>query len=356
MPRPKIHHLKRRKDGRYCATFDGRQFMGYTEREAYAKRDEYKRQKAAGEYIKENPTVRQYADKWLPLHKNGVSEKCYDDYKKQLDALCSVIGDEYLRTITVDDAAAVWLHYSGYSASTIHRARMLYIAMFDTAVENDIISKNPFRGTHAQPPAGYSGTHRALTDEEINLIWSTPHRMQLAALVMLYCGLRRGEVLALTDADIDTSSNVLIVNKAIRFDGNKPVVVAPKTASGVRVVPIPTNIRPYFDSFTGRILSAKNGGIMTETGFSRCWESFVLHLSRNAGRPVNIRPHDLRHTYCTILADSGVSIKQALVWMGHADEKMILHVYDHITDRRTQESLDLVEKHLLSMQKTMQHD
>jgi integrase len=95
---------------------------------------------------------------------------------------------------------------------------------------------------------------------------------------------------------------------------------------------------------------------MTETGFSRCWESFVLHLSRNADHPVNIRPHDLRHTYCTILADSGVSIKQALVWMGHSDEKMILHVYDHITDRRTQESLDLVEKHLLSMQKTMQRE
>lgn len=330
--------------------------MGKTEAEAREKCEEYKRQKAAGEYIKENPTVRQYSDKWLPLHKSSVSDKCRADYKKQLDALCEVIGDEYLRAVTVDDAASVWLHYSGYSESTIKRARMIYIAMFDAAVENDIIVKNPFRAKHAQPPTGYAGTHRALTDEEISLIWSTPHRMQLAALIMLYCGLRRGEVLALTAEDIDTKAKLLTVNKAIRFDGNKPVMVAPKTASGVRVVPIPNIITPYFENFTGRILSTKGGSVMTETAFMRCWDSFILHLSRNAGHPVNIRPHDLRHTYCTLLADSGVSIKQALVWMGHADEKMILHVYDHVSEKRAQESLDLVEKRLLSMQKTMQHD
>ena len=356
MSRPKVHHIKRRKDGRYCATYDGRQFMGYTEAEAYAKRDEYKRKKEAGEYVKENPTVRQYADKWLPLHKSSVSPKTYEDYKKQLDALCDVIGDEYLRTITVDDAAAVWLHYTGYSASTIKRARMLYISMFDAAIENDIIGKNPFRAKHAQPPRGYSGTHRALTDEEIGLIRSTPHRVQLAALIMLYCGLRRGEVLALTSNDIDLKANTITVNKAVRFVGNRPTIEAPKTASGVRVVPILSTVRPFLENAPERILSAQKGGEMTDTAFKRAWDSYLHALSVAAGHPVSIRPHDLRHTYCTLLADAGVSIKQALVWMGHADEKMILHVYDHVTDRRTQESLDLVEKRLLSMQKTMQDD
>lgn len=329
--------------------------MGNTEAEAFAKRDEYKRQKAAGEYQKENPTVKQYADKWLPLHKSGVSAKCYNDYQKQLDALCAVIGEEYMRSVTVDDASAVWLHYNGYSASTIKRARMLYIAMFDAAVENDIIRKNPFRAVHAQPPTGYAGTHRALTEEEINLIWATPHRMQLAALIMLYCGLRRGEVLALTADDIDNTNGILTVNKAVRFDGNKPVITTPKTASGVRSVPIPTIIRPFFDGFTGSVLSTVNGGIMTETAFMCCWDSFVLHLSKNAGRIVDIRPHDLRHTYCTLLADSGVSIKQALVWMGHADEKMILRIYDHVGEARTRASISQVENMLHGMQNGMQN-
>ena len=356
MPRAKKQHLKQRKDGRYCCTYRGIQFMGSTEDEALERRAAYIRQESAGEYSRADPTVQDYAQKWLPLHKSGVSDKCYNDYAKQLEALCSIIGPKKLKKVTVDDAATVWEHYRDYSASTIKRARMLYISLFDTAIENDLIRKNPFRGRFAQPPKGTQGSHRALTDEEITLIRETPHRMQTGALIMLYAGLRRGEVLALTMKDIDLKAGTITVNKAIRFDGNRPIVSRTKTASGTRQVPILSVLRPALENRTGRILSAANGDIMTETAFSRCWESYILHLSKAAGHPITIRPHDLRHTYCTMLRDSGVDMHQAMIWMGHADEKMILHIYDHISDKRTQSSIDQMEKTLLSMQNHMQEE
>lgn len=354
MPRPKKQHLKQRADKRYCAVYHGIQFMGKDEDEALGKRDDYIRQLKAGEYRRENPTLQEYADKWLPLHKSGVSEKCYNDYKKQLDALTNILGEMYLKDITVDDAAAVWNHYKDYSASTIKRARMIYISLFDAAIENDLIRKNPFRGRFAQPPKGTQGTHRTLTDEEITLVRETPHRMQTAALIMLYGGLRRGEVLALTMRDIDLQVGTITVNKAIRFDGNTPVISRPKTASGTRQVPILSVLRPYLVNRTGCILSAANGQIMTEQSFSRCWESYILHLSKAAGHPITIRPHDLRHTYCTMLRDAGIDMHQAMIWMGHSDEKMILRVYDHVTDKRTQNSINQIEKSLLNMQNDMQ--
>lgn len=354
MPKPKRQQLKKRSDGRYKCKYHGIQFYGQTPEEAIAAREEYKRKESAGEYRRENPTLREYAAKWLPLHKSGVSEKCYNDYKKQLDALTDILGDLMLREITVDDAAAVWTHYKDYSASTIKRARMLYVALFDTAIENDLIRKNPFRGRYAQPPKGTQGSHRALTEDEIALIRTTPHRMQCAALIMLYAGLRRGEVLALTMRDIDLKANTITVTKAVRFDGNRPVISSPKTASGTRQVPILSILRPYLENRTGRILSAKNGDIMTEQSFTRCWESYILHLSKAAGHPVNIRPHDLRHTYCTMLRDSGVDMHQAMLWMGHSDEKMILHIYDHVSEKRTQNSVNQVENMLLRVQNGVQ--
>lgn len=355
MPRQKKQKLKKRPDGRYVCVYHGKFFYDTDPDRCLDKRDEYKRKEAAGEYMRENGiTVEAYAEEWLPLHKQDVSEKCYNDYKKQLDALVEAIGELRMKDVSVDDAATVWKHYQGYSASTIKRARMLYIALFDSAIENDLCRKNPFRGRFAQPPKAPSGTHRALTEAEIALIWQTPHRMQLAALIMLYCGLRRGEVLALTHKDIDKEHNLLTVSKAIRFDSNKPVITAPKTASGVRVVPIPNIISPYFENLTGRVLSTVKGGIMTETAFSECWASFILHLSKRAGQPVNIRPHDLRHTYCTMLRDAGVDMHQAMLWMGHSDEKMILHVYDHITEQRTDFSVQKVEKLLLNSQSDSQ--
>ena len=85
---------------------------------------------------------------------------------------------------------------------------------------------------------------------------------------------------------------------------------------------------------------------MSHTGFMQAWEAYNRALSRAAGHPVNIRPHDLRHSFCAMLMDAGVDIKQAMIWMGHADEGMILHIYDHVRENRTQKSISQVEKML----------
>lgn len=349
MPRPKKQKLKERPDGRYRCKYKGMLFYGRDSDEALAKRDEYKRQEAAGEFMKETGyTVSAYANEWLPLHKSGVSPKCYNDYAKQIDALTDVIGGLRLEDVSVDDAAAVWKHYAGYSASTIKRARMLYVSLFDAAIENDYCRRNPFRAKYAQPPKAPSDTHRVITAEEIALINSTPHRVRLAALIMLYAGLRRGEVLALTKKDIDFKANMIHVNKAVRFDGNNPVIAPPKTAAGKRDVPILSNIRADLANAQERILSAqKSGGMMTDTAFKRAWDSYMLALTKAAGHPVFIRPHDLRHTYCTMLRDAGIDMHQAIIWMGHSDEKMILKIYDHVTDSRTTASIEKIESHVL---------
>ena len=356
MPRQKKQILKRRADGRYCCRYHGIQFMGASSDEALDARDEYKRAEAAHELsLRSGLSVGAYALKWLPLHKSSVSSKCYADYATQIEALLAVIGKLPIAEVTADDAAEVWKHYSGYSSSTIHRARMLFISLVDTAIENDLCRKNPFRQKSAQPPAAPSGTHRVLTDEEIFYICATPHRFQLAVLIMLYCGLRRGEVLALTADDIDLESKTLTVSKAVRFDGNKAVLTDPKTAAGFRTVPILTPLLPYLKNVSGLVAPSAHGELMTDTAFKRAWDSYLLALSRAAGHTIHFRPHDLRHTYCTrFLRDAGIDMHQAMIWLGHSDEKMILRVYDHITEKRTAQSVKIAEKSAIRMQNGMQ--
>ena len=211
MPRPKQQQLKQRPDGRYRCKYQDQYFYGTTAKEALDAREEYKRQLALGRAFRKQKTVRDYSFSWLPVHKAHVSEKCYNDYASLLDALFPFIGHKLLSEVTVDDAAAVWQHFSGYSASTIKRARMIYVALFDTAIENELCSKNPFKSKFSQPPKGSVGSHRALEDWEVELVRTVPHRMQLPALIMLYAGLRRGEALALSAADIDLRLNQIAV-------------------------------------------------------------------------------------------------------------------------------------------------
>lgn len=342
--------LKPRADGRYCCKYKGKYFYGRSPDEAKKARKDYIRAEESGRILRRELTVKEYAAKWLPLYKSGVSEKCYNDYAKQLEALYPYIGNKHLSAVTVDDAAAVWQHYAGYSASTIKRARMLYIALFDTAIENDLCSKNPFKSKFTQPPRGSAGSHRALSAAEVDLILSTPHRFQLAVLVMLFAGLRRGEVLALSMDDIDLDRNLIHVNKAVRYDSNQPILSDPKTEAGTRDVPVFSQLRPFLLDRVGLIAPDTFGRLMSEVAFRNAWASYLRALSSAAGHPVNIRPHDLRHTFCTMLVDAGVPLKQAMSWLGHADEKMILRVYDHVHGARTSASIQQVES-LLSARK-----
>ena len=71
-------------------------------------------------------------------------------------------------------------------------------------------------------------------------------------------------------------------------------------------------------------------------------------------KQVTIRPHDLRHSYCTMLRDSGVDLKLAILWMGHADEKMILRIYDHPPKGRIEQTIKNLNQHLIHMQNDMQ--
>lgn len=350
---PKQSYTKR-ADGRYRVKYKDKYFYGETISEAQSKRDEYRKQLESGLNMKRlNITVGQYAVEWLPVYKSNVEEKTYDDYAKQLNVLIQYLGDMRIADVKPSDAKRVFGHYLNYSDSTIKRARMLFVAVFESAIADELRHTNPFKAKTAAPHKGTSGTHRAITEEERQLMLVVEHRMRPAAMCMLYAGLRRGEVLALDmDQDVDLKRDELTVSRSVRFYGNQPIMENhAKTESGLRTVPIFSQLHRELQNCSGLIArSVKSGGMMSETAFRRGWDSYLLALSKAAGKKIEIRPHDLRHSYCTMLRDAGVDLKLAIKWMGHADEKMILKIYDHITESRIISAVNSVEKTLLGGQ------
>lgn len=333
-----MKHLTKRPDGRYCAWYKGKAFYGRTEREALAARDDFK-YKCERDIDQIAPiTVEEYAAQWLPVAKASVGTKCYNDYAVQLEKLCKVCGMKLMQSVTPDDIKKVWSDFVGLSDSTIHRANMLYKSMFESAIESGHCRKNPVKAESAKPHKGTKGSHRAITEEERKLIETVPHRFQTAAMIMLYAGLRRGEMVALTDKDI--YDGYIHVTKAVKFAGNKPVITTPKTGSGYREVPVLAKLKPFLRDVDGYVLkSVKKDDMVTQVAFRRAWFSYLHDLSVVAGHPVKIQPHDLRHSFCTMLRDKGIDMKLAMQWMGHADEKMILQIYDHVSDKRIQSAI-----------------
>ena len=64
----------------------------------------------------------------------------------------------------------------------------------------------------------------------------------------------------------------------------------------------------------------------------------------------NIVPYDLRHSFCVMCRDAGVEMNTCRKWMGHADAKMILRVYDSVSEDRSEQERKKVENRLFGGQ------
>lgn len=360
--------MKQRADGRYCCKYRGIQFMGATSDEALALRDEYKRREAAAASMPEDKHFGEYAARWVQAYKSHLTAGPYNTHVRMLNRFLEKTGNPLMREITPTDISAFYQLFAGRSSSTIHAARDTIRGVFRAALADGVIEKDPSAGV--EPPKGTKGTHREITREERALIHATDHRLRPAVLVMLYAGLRRGEAMALDiGRDVDFNSMSITVREAVRFDQQgRPMIVRPKTAAGVRTVPMLEGLAEELRGRTGLLCPSSEGTLMTESAWERAWESYLYALgekkngcsrrwAKKPWLPVEIRAHDLRHSFCTMLYDSGVDLKTAMLWMGHADQTMTMQIYTHLTETRKKEAetaLRNAQKSAFGMQNGMQ--
>lgn len=385
MPKPKKQHLKQRKDGRYCCLYHGIQFMGNTEDEALQKREEYKRQEKQESYIRENPTVSQYAERWLPVAKVGLRDKSYNENVTHINHLLSVVGELHMKDVRPSDIKKVYsTSYADVSDSYIKHARSLYVALFGAAVDDGIIRTNPAKADAAKPHKGKTGSHRAaITPDERRLIETvaTDHPMHTAAIIMLYAGLRPQEVKALRMEDIDIQNSVIHVRSFVHTFKANAYQESPegKTRRAVRDVPMFPPVAAAVKGKRGLILS-NAGEIASPTAWRRSWESYRNAIERHLngmqkrwyGRtkehkallkdgkplppwiPFTVTPYDLRHSFAAWCRDNGTELNTVVRWMGHSNATMVLHIYDEVSSERSENEAKKLNSQVFHMQNDMQ--
>lgn len=176
-------------------------------------------------------------------------------------------------------------------------------------------------------------------------------------LMILYsCGLRRGEMLALTRDSFDFDNNTLSVKNVMIFEKETPKLKPyPKTDRGIRTVPIPDDIadriRPFIESSDGFIFKSSKGGPLTKSGYDALWRSIIVNLNyavgwKNKGEKLitGLTAHIFRHNYCTELCYKVpiISTKMIARLLGDT-EKMVIEVYSHIIEEK-EEPQDVVNE------------
>lgn len=354
-----------RADGRigvrvYLGIVDGKKKYKYcygkTQKEADAKADAVRAKLKKGmDITHDKDSFGEWCDRWLALKKSDIGNSQYQSYVGYIKHLKANLDKTPLRNITTYDLQLMINELSEYNPNTgrptakktLTDIKNTAVQVLQLAVENRVLDYNPAVAVRV-PKNAPSASRRALTEEEQEIIRTTPHRMQTAAMIMMYAGLRRGELIPLTWSDIDLKKATISVNKAADVSDNGAKIKKTKTKAGIRTVNIPQILVDYLSETPKNsilVCPTVNGGMHSATSWRAAWNSYLLDLDVLYGkRPQKrskydkrfpgitidrITPHMLRHTFCTNLYTAGISQMTVKNQMGHSDVRTTLQVYTH---------------------------
>ncbi|AKG05560.1 site-specific integrase [Salimicrobium jeotgali] len=234
--------------------------------------------------------------------------------------------------------------------------------IFKYALKMDYIAKNPMQ--HTVIPKRDEGELVTKMDEknfwnkhEVIHFLSTAKeeldmRNYLMFYLLIYTGIRKGELAALEWKDIDLEKRTMYINKTMFFKNKKEVIQTAKKKASIRSIRIDENtaalLRKWKLQQSEWLLER---GINPETKYV---------LTRADGRPLrlahpndklnslidkhNLSPitvHGFRHTHASLLFEAGATIKEVQERLGHRDIQTTMNVYAHVTDASKGKTADL---------------
>jgi integrase len=158
------------------------------------------------------------------------------------------------------------------------------------------------------------------------------------AFEMLYwCGLRIGELLALTPADFDFTKNTVTINKSYQRIKGKDVITTPKTAKSNRTIKMPDFLNREMQDYIKTLYGVKpTDRILPIT-------KNYLHYEMTRGAKEQgvkrIRIHDLRHSHVSLLIEMGFSALAIADRLGH-ESINVTYRYAHLFPSKQTEIAD----------------
>lgn len=263
------------------------------------------------------------------------------------------IGNMPIGKVKPSDAKqwAIRMQGQGFAFQTVNNHKRSLKAIFYTAMEDDLIRKNPFNWDMEDVIVNDTEPKAALTDAQADLLLRflqtdcTYQKHYHAVTVLLNTGLRISELCGLTVNDIDFENGFINVDHQLIFDKGRYRVEQPKTDSGIRRIPMNEsvnralktkilnreNAQPItIDGYTDFIFLNKKGMPMYGAAYSTDFSSMIKKYNKHHKVKLpKISPHMLRHTFCTNMANRNMPPKALQYIMGHKDVTTTLGYYAH---------------------------
>ncbi len=162
------------------------------------------------------------------------------------------------------------------------------------------------------------------------------------AFEMLYwCGIREGELLALTAADFDFNNGTVRINKSYQRLHGEDVITTPKTKKSNRIIKMPQFLCEEMQDYFGTLY-----GLKKKDRIFPLTKSYLHHEMDRGSKAAGvkrIRIHDLRHSHVSLLIDMGFTPVAIADRLGHESIEVTLR-YAHLFPSRQTEMVQKLEE------------
>lgn len=371
-----------RKDGTYdyrWRSVDGKRHSVYarTLEDLREKEKAIQKDKSDGIRIEARKvTVNDVYDLWAEL-KKGIKENTYMNYIYMYDKFVSPdFGKRRVIELKRSDVRRYYNILADERYMQIRTIETLHTVLhqvLDLAVEEGYLRNNPSDNAMKELKMTHNfdvEKRKALTVQEQKLFEQYISNHDLYShwcpifTVMLYTGLRVGEVTGLRWCDVDFDENTINVNHTLvyykhRTNGCYFGINTPKTKAGYRTIPMLENVKQAFlmerervkslgitkkvivDGYTDFIFLNRYGNVQSQVVLNKALRRImrdcnqeILDIAKDY-KGLLLLPrfscHALRHTFATRLCESNTNIKVIQDVLGHADISTTMNIYTDAT-------------------------
>jgi integrase len=238
-----------------------------------------------------------------------------------------------------------WMVAAELAPSTVRNAATALRACLRWAVRQEYLEVSPARDLEL--PSGEVPRDRivsAATAQQLcDRLWAANAGLGALWATAFFCGLRRGELMALRRCDVDLAARDLVVVQS--YDPRTQEFGKPKSKAGERELRIPDVAFRYLAPWVVQspdepdYLLFGNNGKPFHAGQRAKWARSILGDDY-------IGLHEARHTYASLLIAAGVNLKTISTWMGHASVSITLDRYGHLMPDASGTALEQLNRYV----------
>ena len=353
-----------------------------------------------------------FSTMWLDYIETEVTYNTYKSYNGMLqNKIVPYFRNHKIAKIKLPLIESFYMSLAGhYSQASIKRCDIILNGIFKWAYRYDMISKNPCTGAlipktkkksndleYFTPPQSLKFLESLDMDFELMVKGhqrvddtgkfyyvndygrqrGVPTQFKVFFNIALFCGMRKGEILALQWDDVNLREKTIQVTKSVAKTKNGVDFKEPKTKASVRTVAIPDQLLPLLTKYQteyniykislgdkwageGNVFIQADGKLM---GVSTPYQRFISHIKRynewvqvmNNKQPIgeqNYEPlpviplHGLRHSCATLLNYLDVNIIDIAKILGHAQTSTTMNIYAHSFEAQSRVASNRIDEFL----------